>query len=137
MNYRLAAFTALVVASLLTLRAPAAADPMVTFTGLAGAKYQAVVTRRVLQAATSTSPLITQPSLVVYKIGAGGRQKVWTAPASVIPIVKRISQYPMGWYPLQIEIGPMVAGSLVPDAVNSSSSASTSQEPIAARRAST
>lgn len=117
MKYRLAAFSAaLAVASLLTLSAPATADPAVTFTGLAGTKYQAVVTRTVLQAATATSPLITQPSLVVYKIAAGGRQKIWTAPPSVIPLVKRISKYPLGWFPLQIEIGPMTAAALVPDA---------------------
>lgn len=86
----------------------------VTLIGPGGGKYQAVLTQRTLQAKTSTTPEITQSTVAIYRVTLGGREKVWVAPSSVVPKVRRVSDYPMGWQPLVLLVSALTAASLVP-----------------------
>jgi hypothetical protein len=85
----------------------------IALTAASGDRYEAVVTQRVLQAKTATTPLIVQPALTLYKRSGGSRVKVWTAPPSIIPKVTRVSNYPMGWQPLQLQVSALSAASLM------------------------
>jgi hypothetical protein len=105
----------LLVCSTVAASAPAAASGSVTLTGPNGTKYQAVVTQVVLQVRTPTTPTILQPALSIYELGPHGRQKVWTAPPSVVPRLQRVSKYPMGWLPLVEVVSSLTAAPLVPD----------------------
>jgi hypothetical protein len=124
---RALALVAIAVASFAVWGAPAApvraAAPApartplrtLTLTDTSGQKYQTVVTVTTLQKPAATTPEVEQPAVTIYKITPGGRQKIWTAPPSVIPKVQRVSSSPMGWLPLQLIVGPLTPAPLLPE----------------------
>jgi hypothetical protein len=95
---------------------PAAAATTVDLTDATGTKYQAEVTHRVLQAKTATTPEIDQPVVTIYKVTPSGRNKVWTAPPTIVPVVERLSKSTMGWAPLQLTVTSLSAARLIPGA---------------------
>jgi hypothetical protein len=95
---------------------PATAATTVNLTDASGTKYQAELTRHVLQAKTATTPEIDQPAVTIYRVTSSGRTKVWTAPPTVVPTVQRVSKSPMGWLPLELTVTSLGAARLIPGA---------------------
>jgi hypothetical protein len=111
----LAVLSALAAPAWAATPAPSATSARtLTLTDADGQKYQAVVTIKVLQAPTASTPEVQQPALTIYKVTSSGRDKIWSAPPTVIPRVERVSKDPMGWLPLELLVGPLTPVSLLP-----------------------